>query len=60
MLGIELPREVARTTAQLLADGGVVASVRGSSLRIAPHLHVIQDDVDRLVSVLGAAVQTGR
>jgi selenocysteine lyase/cysteine desulfurase len=56
MLGIDLPREVALTTARHLEDQGVVASVRGSSLRIAPHLHTNQDDIDRLLSALAAAV----
>jgi selenocysteine lyase/cysteine desulfurase len=55
MLGIELPREAARATASRLTDSGVVASVRGSSLRIAPHLHTTQDDIDRLLNVLTAA-----
>ena len=59
MLGIELPREVASAIARQIADSRVVASVRGSSLRIAPHLHTTRDDVDRLVSVLTAAVQHG-
>jgi len=59
MLGIQLPREVAREIARQLIDSGVVASVRGSSLRISPHLHVTQDDVDRLLNVLATAVQRG-
>jgi selenocysteine lyase/cysteine desulfurase len=57
MLGIKLPREAARATATQLTEGGVVASVRGSSLRIAPHLHTTQDDIDRLLGVLRPAVQ---
>ena len=52
MLGIELPPGVASATARQLIDDGVIASVRGRSLRIAPHLHTTQDDVDRLVSLL--------
>ena len=36
MLGIEVPREVAQILGQRLAERSVVASVRGSSLRIAP------------------------
>jgi selenocysteine lyase/cysteine desulfurase len=59
MLGIELPREVARAIAQKLGDSGVVASVRGSSLRIAPHLHINQDDVDRLLRVIATALRPG-
>ncbi|HEY1778604.1 MAG TPA: aminotransferase class V-fold PLP-dependent enzyme [Solirubrobacteraceae bacterium] len=52
MLGISLPREAASAAALRLADGGVVASVRGSSLRIAPHLHTTADDIERLAAVL--------
>ena len=55
MLGIELPREAGRATAQLLKERGVIASVRGTSLRIAPHLHTTQDDIDRLLDALKAA-----
>jgi selenocysteine lyase/cysteine desulfurase len=58
MLGVDLPREAARATARQLNERGVVASVRGSSLRIAPHLHTNQDDIDRLLSALSAAVDS--
>jgi selenocysteine lyase/cysteine desulfurase len=37
---------------QRLADKQIYLSVRGDSLRIAPHLHVNNDDIDRLVSAL--------
>jgi hypothetical protein len=30
--------------------------VRGGSLRIAPHLHITSDDVDRLMSTLGGVL----
>jgi selenocysteine lyase/cysteine desulfurase len=56
MLGVDLPREVAWALAQKLRDSGVIASVRGSSLRIAPHLHITQGDVDRLLNVMRTAV----
>jgi selenocysteine lyase/cysteine desulfurase len=59
MLGIELPRERARAITSRLTDKGVVASVRGSSLRISPHLHTTQHDVDRLLELLTAAVRQG-
>jgi selenocysteine lyase/cysteine desulfurase len=59
MLGIELPREVDRAMGQRLRDSGVIASVRGSSLRIAPHLHISEDDVDRLMSVMTTVVRVG-
>jgi selenocysteine lyase/cysteine desulfurase len=59
MLGIEVPREVAAALARQLNDTGVVASVRGNSLRIAPHLHTTHDDINRLLSALTTAVQSG-
>lgn len=56
MLGVDLPREAARRVAGSLRERGVVASVRGTSLRIAPHLHVVPRDVDRLAEGLAAAL----
>jgi selenocysteine lyase/cysteine desulfurase len=55
MLGIGLARDAATAVARQLADSGVIAGVRGSSLRIAPHLHVTQEDIDRLLTALQAA-----
>ena len=55
MLGIQLPREVTSRLARRLADDGVVASIRGTSLRIAPHLHTTQTDVDRLLTALATS-----
>jgi selenocysteine lyase/cysteine desulfurase len=54
MLGIEIPRQAGDAIARRLNADGVVASVRGNSLRIAPHLHVTQDDIDRLLGALSA------
>ncbi|MEJ3657857.1 aminotransferase class V-fold PLP-dependent enzyme [Actinomycetes bacterium KLBMP 9759] len=52
MLGVRLP-EPARTAAlAALTDARCYAAVRGDSLRISPHLHVTEEDVDRLVTVL--------
>jgi selenocysteine lyase/cysteine desulfurase len=56
MLGVELPPEAARQAGAALAQARVVASMRGSSLRISPHLHNNQEDVDRLIDVLGSSV----
>ena len=56
MLGLELPPDAARRAAAALAEEGVVVSMRGSSLRIAPHLHINQEDVDRLMEALASAV----
>jgi selenocysteine lyase/cysteine desulfurase len=56
MLGIGLPREAAARVAGALAASGVIASVRGLSVRIAPHLHVSDDDVERLLEALARAL----
>ncbi len=55
MLGIQLPRDVTSRLTRRLADDGVIASIRGTSLRIAPHLHTTQTDVDRLLTALATS-----
>ena len=60
MLGIEVPRDAARALGARLAEHGVVASVRGDSLRIAPHLHTTPDDLNSLIAALAAALQPRR
>ena len=55
MLGVGLPREAANVIAANLGERQVIASVRGSSLRIAPHLHTTAQDVERLAEALEAA-----
>ena len=52
MLGVGFPVEAARLAAAALEQANVVASVRGPSLRIAPHLHTNDSDLDRLTEVL--------
>jgi hypothetical protein len=42
--------------ARALEERRVFASVRGSSLRISPHLHVSNGDVERLVDALASAL----
>ena len=56
MLGLELPREHGAATLQALNDAGVIASLRGTSLRLAPHLHTTDTDVDRLLHALSTAL----
>ena len=59
MLGIEVPRETAHVIARRLGEDGVVASVRGNSVRIAPHLHTTRNDVDRLIESLSRTADGG-
>ena len=55
MLGIGLPDEARARVAGALADAGVFAGVRGSSLRVSPHLWTTDQDIERLVGALTTA-----
>jgi len=57
MLGVGLPRDAASAIADELRQRGVISSVRGSSLRIAPHLHTTPEDIERLAQALEAAAR---
>jgi selenocysteine lyase/cysteine desulfurase len=55
MLGIALPDQARAAVAAELAQAGVHAGVRGSSLRVSPHLWTTDQDVERLVGALTKA-----
>jgi selenocysteine lyase/cysteine desulfurase len=55
MLGIALPGQARAAVAGALADAGVFAGVRGSSLRVSPHLWTTDQDIERLVGALTTA-----
>jgi selenocysteine lyase/cysteine desulfurase len=57
MLGVHLPARVRGAVLPALADARCFAAVRGSSLRLAPHLHTDADDVERLVAALATALR---
>lgn len=52
ILGVQIPELKRRAVIATLAGANCYAALRGSSLRIAPHLHTTTDDVDRLLSTL--------
>jgi selenocysteine lyase/cysteine desulfurase len=56
ILGVEIPPEAADRVATALSKANVVASMRGSSLRISPHLHNNDEDVSRLIDAIGSVV----
>lgn len=56
ILGVDLPPGAATRVSDALQARAVVASARGSSLRLAPHLHTSSADVDRLIDALSTAV----
>jgi selenocysteine lyase/cysteine desulfurase len=56
MLGIRLPAEQAIGAAERLAAERVHVEVLGSVMRVSPHLHVTDHDVERLLDALGRAL----
>lgn len=56
ILGITLPGEALATLPAALAAANCYLSVRGDSLRIAPHLHVTEADISRLMAATATAL----
>jgi selenocysteine lyase/cysteine desulfurase len=57
MLGIELPETLRAATLEQLADHRCYAAIRGRALRLAPHLHITDHDIDRLTTALAEATR---
>jgi selenocysteine lyase/cysteine desulfurase len=55
MLGIALRPELRARALTRLADKNCFAAIRGGSLRISPHLHTDQTDIDTLLAALAEA-----
>jgi selenocysteine lyase/cysteine desulfurase len=56
ILGLPLPTDSRTRIPQALDEAGCYVGLRGNSLRISPHLHITDEDVDRLVDALHRAV----
>jgi selenocysteine lyase/cysteine desulfurase len=56
LLGIRLPAPARQRVAAALTRAGVFAGVRGSSLRVSPHLWTTEEDIGRLVAALADAL----
>jgi len=56
MLGIRLPEPARSRAIGALTDVNCFAALRGTSLRISPHLHTTDRDVDRLLAGLATAM----
>lgn len=52
MLGLSLPPGAPQDLPAQLAKRNVFVSVRGSSIRVAPHMHTNSNDIDRLFEAL--------
>jgi selenocysteine lyase/cysteine desulfurase len=56
LLGVRLPEPARAGVLAALADARCYAAVRGASLRISPHLHTSDEDVERLCGALAVAI----
>jgi selenocysteine lyase/cysteine desulfurase len=56
MLGVRLPEPARSRAIGALTDVNCFAALRGASLRISPHLHITDRDVDRLFAGLATAM----
>lgn len=58
MLGVQLPDELRQPVLRALEDANVYAAIRGGALRIAPHLHIDDQDLARLRASLTEALES--
>jgi selenocysteine lyase/cysteine desulfurase len=56
MLGLRVPDPARPGILDALADVSCYAALRGTSLRLSPHLHTTDDDVERLFRGLATAI----
>ena len=56
ILGAALPGGIPKTLLPALAERNVFISQRGNSLRFSPHLHIDDNDIDRLSETLKSVV----
>jgi selenocysteine lyase/cysteine desulfurase len=56
ILGIAVPDSLRDRIVPALAQAGCYAGLRGSTLRIAPHLHVTEPDIDTLTTALASSL----
>jgi selenocysteine lyase/cysteine desulfurase len=56
MLGIALPADQRGKIAGKLAEASVFVGLRGSVMRVSPHLHATEGDVDRFFAALDSGI----
>jgi 4-aminobutyrate aminotransferase-like enzyme len=54
MVGLSSQRGLRPDLAQAFAERGVYVGIRGSCIRVAPHLHLTADALDRFIEALQA------
>jgi selenocysteine lyase/cysteine desulfurase len=57
LIGVSKPGGFRKDLPNLLAQEKIFVSVRGESIRIAPHLYTTEEDIERLFSALLRAMQ---
>ena len=57
LIGVSKPGGFRKDLPNLLAQEKIFVSVRGESIRIAPHLYTTEEDIERLFSALRRAMQ---
>lgn len=55
IVGINVPSDTRQKLLATLADAGVHVGARGAAVRISPHLHTTENDINRLVAALDSA-----
>jgi selenocysteine lyase/cysteine desulfurase len=56
IVGISVPAERRATIGKQLAQDSVFVGMRGTTMRVSPHLHTTEDDVDKLFAALDRAM----
>lgn len=56
LFGLTLPEPARVRIVPALAEARCFAAMRGSSLRLAPHLHTTETDIERLLTALGSVM----
>jgi selenocysteine lyase/cysteine desulfurase len=56
MLGVRMPESALAAAVPALTDANCFAGVRGSSLRLSPHLFTTQRDIERLFAALASVL----
>lgn len=58
LLGISVPANRRASIGQQLAEANVFVGMRGQAMRVSPHLHATEGDIDRLFQTLDRVSQT--
>jgi selenocysteine lyase/cysteine desulfurase len=56
MVGISLPSDGRAAISRQLAEANVFVGMRGSTMRVSPHLHATEADIDRFFAALDRAM----